>query len=334
MWFVKAGVLFALIGGTLLMLIMFTKIFGLFGIPNYLGLVGDFVFTPRSKIQSFQGRTNLLILGKGGADHTAPDLTDSIMVASISVEKPSIVLISIPRDIWIPSIRAKVNSAYYWGKQKQDGGGIIMAKSVVEDIVGIPIHYGLVLDFSGFTKIIDVLGGVKINVEREFTDSKYPISGKENDACNGDKEYKCRYETITFSEGGQTMNGETALKFVRSRNAEGDEGTDIAREARQQKIILSIKNKALSLSTLLSPKKIISLYKAVKEVIESDVNMSVGAILVRRMLSSKDNLTSKVITEDYLVHPGVSSKYDNQYVYIPKAGDWSQVRQWVKLLLQ
>ena len=242
----------------LLMSLMFIftnrKIDGIF-VKNYLGLFSDFVFTPTSKIKSTDQKINVLILGKSGAGHTAPDLTDTVIFSSVSFNNnPSIRLISVPRDIWIPEIRAKINSAYYWGKQKNNDG-MSLSKDLVEGIVGEPIHYVVVFDFSSFTKIIDVLGGVEVNVERSFIDEKYPIAGKENDLCEGDKTYKCRYETITFGKGKQLMDGTTALKFVRSRNAQGDEGTDIAREQRQQEIIVAVKNTILSTKTLLNPNK-------------------------------------------------------------------------------
>ncbi|MBU0998443.1 LCP family protein, partial [Patescibacteria group bacterium] len=179
------------------------KIDGFF-VKNYLGLFSDFIFTPVSKIQSTNSRVNILILGKSGEGHVAPDLTDTIMFASISFDNPSIRLISIPRDIWIPEIRAKLNSAYYWGKEK-DSDGMFLSKNLVEGILGQPIHYVVVFDFSSFTKIIDVLDGVEVDIERSFIDEKYPIFGKENDLCDGDRLFKCRYEIVTFKQGKQFM---------------------------------------------------------------------------------------------------------------------------------
>jgi LCP family protein required for cell wall assembly len=114
------------------------------------------------------------------------------MFVSIDHISPSFTIISLPRDIWIPALRAKLNSVYYWGNQKEEGGGLPLSKSVVEEIVGQPVEYGIVIDFEGFQEIIDVLGGVEVNVERSFTDERFPIEGKENDECEGDPEYKCR----------------------------------------------------------------------------------------------------------------------------------------------
>lgn len=315
----------------LLYLVLLTSVSLVKRTPIYpqIGLLSDFVFTPTEKIKSIDGRTNILILGKGGVGHEAPDLTDTIIFASVAHKDPSISLIPLPRDIWVTDLRAKLNSAYYWGNKKQKGGGLVLAKSTAEAIVGEPISYVVVVDFSGFKRIIDVLGGVDVDVEVGFVDSKYPIPGKENDLCGGDKEFKCRYETIRFEKGVQHMDGETALKFVRSRNAEGDEGTDIARSKRQQRIIQAIKSRVLQREILLSPKKLLALRDEVFGLIETDISSPEAAILARRFLQADDAVYSLSIPEEYLVNPPIQPKYDNLYVFIPRVGDWQEVWRWV-----
>ena len=311
-WLVRIGLLASIFLGTYL----------------FFALIG-FIFAHVSKVETMAGRINILILGKGGEGHAASDLTDTIIFASISHTKPAISIFSLPRDIWVPEIRAKINSAYYWGKQRKEGGGLILAKSTVEEIVGQPVHYGLVVDFSGFIKIVDVLGGIEVDVERAFVDGKYPIPGKENDECNGDKEFKCRYETVKFENGIRLMDGETALKFVRSRNAQGEEGTDIARAARQQKVLIAIREKILSTKILLSPRKLLDISKVFKDSIESDISADVGAILIRRALDAREEISTFVLAEELLINPPISPRYDNQYVFVAKAGDWSEVNKWV-----
>jgi LCP family protein required for cell wall assembly len=268
-------------------------------------------------------RLNILILGKSGTGYSAPDLTDTLIFASVSLEKPKVVLISIPRDIWIPKIRAKINSAYYWG-------GSALAKSTVAGILGQPVHYVAVLDFSSFREIIDSLGGIEVKVERSFSDAKYPLAGREKDLCEGDKEYKCRYETLRFTQGKQFMDGETALKFVRSRNGDNGENTDLAREARQQKVITAIKEKIFSWQTFLNPKKDLTLLRVLKSSLETDIDWSSGLLLAKRLILSQGKISSFVFPEDFLTSPPKSQKYDNQYVFIPKKGDWSEVWEWTR----
>ena len=78
---------------------------------------------PTSALKSNDGRTNILILGRGGASHEAPDLTDTMILLSIRLKDKQVSSISIPRDIWINSMKAKINSAYYYGEKKQQGAG-------------------------------------------------------------------------------------------------------------------------------------------------------------------------------------------------------------------
>jgi len=345
-WLVRGMIILSLLAGVVLILFLILRSVSRTSFGTNISLAKNFVFTPIDQIDSYMHRTNILILGKGGEGHEAPDLTDTMMFASVDHSDSSVTLISLPRDIWITDMKTKLNSVYYWGNKKQPpvqrtsgpeetGGGIILAKSTVEEILGQPIHYAVILDFSGFKKIIDVLGGVEVEVETTFTDNKYPIAGRENDLCGGrDPEFKCRYETIRFEKGTQFMNGETALKFVRSRNAEGDQGTDFARAKRQQQVIAAIKGKVLSREILFSPKKLMELQEKVSESIETDIPAPAGAILARRFIQSKENITSKVLAEDLLIHPSTSPKYDNLYVFIPKIEDWSEVQTWVQCVLQ
>lgn len=303
LWLVRIGIVLSTILGIYLFFVLLGFIFGKVGVTNYMEVFTNFVFASPTKVESVAGRTNLLILGKAGQGHEASDLTDTIIFASISYPSSRLTLISLPRDIWIPAIRAKVNSAYYWGNQKKSGGGLILAKSTVEEIVGQPIHYAVVVDFSGFIKIVDVAGGVDVDVERGFVDEKYPIPGKENDLCDGDPTFACRYETVSFEKGAQRMDGETALKFVRSRNAQGEEGTDLARAARQQKVILAIRQKVTTPAVFLSPKKLLAIWRVVKESVESDISTPIGAVLARWALRARNNISTYVLTEDLLIHP-------------------------------
>lgn len=306
--------------------------------PLLAKAVYNFAFLPDGKISSENGKVNVLLMGKSGGTHDGADLTDTMILASVSLEKPGVKTVSIPRDIWIPELRAKINSAYYWGKTGTPyidtaavGGGIGLSKNVVKEISGQPVQYGVVIDFSSFKEIVDILGGVDVNVENGFTDKLYPIAGHENDTCGGkDPLYLCRYETITFGPGFQKMDGETALKFVRSRHAEGAEGTDIAREARQQKVITAIKNKVTDPKVFLSPKTDLAMLNLVNKYVETDLDLPTAGILARKVLDGGGNIYQNLIPDDLLVVPPASNIYDNLYVFIPKAGNgkWQDLQNW------
>lgn len=284
-------------------------------------LVGGFVFYEYKNIPNINNQT-ILILGKGGEGHTGSDLTDTIMVGYLNSSLNKINILSLPRDIWIPEIRAKLNAAYYYG-------GFKMAGDSVTSITGLPINYTIVVDFSLFKDLIDGIGGIDVDVSNSFVDEKYPIEGKENDLCDGDKTFKCRYETIEFIQGKQKMNGELALKFVRSRNAIGEEGTDLAREKRQQKIISAIKTKILSRDVILNPSVLKKLYQITMSHLETDVDKEMLYSLAKFTLESKNNITFLSIPEDMLTISQNNKRYDKQYVFIPQNGSWKEFQQWI-----
>src|SRR5690606_8070895 len=139
--------------------------------------------------------------------------------------------------------KGKINRAYSDAEIKQEGGGIILSRAVVEKVLDQPVDYVLRVDFSGFVQAVDMLGGIDVKVDRTFDDYEYPVSGKETDTCGFEGEefekratdssqleaFPCRYEHLHFDAGVQSMDGETALRFVRSRHATGAEGSDFAR---------------------------------------------------------------------------------------------------------
>lgn len=293
-----------------------------------MNLVADFIQAPTNKINSYQDRVNILIMGVGGKDHSGGDLTDTMILVSVNLEKLSITTISIPRDLWIPQIRAKINSAYHYG-------GIGLAKTSTEQVLGMSVNYVVVLDFSGFKDIVDALGGITVNVDTAFTDNLYPVAGRENDLCGGDRTLKCRYESLTFTSGPQQMSGETALKFVRSRHSESAEGTDTAREARQQKVISAIESRFLDPKVFLNPKKDLAILRVVMKSLETDINSEAGAVIARKVFDSRKSVVKYLIPDNLLINPKTSPLYDKQYVFIPKLGNgqWEEIHKWVRSLL-
>lgn len=284
--------------------------------------------TSRFLLKDPPGRSNLVVLGISGQGHAGSDLTDAMIFVSLDYRMSKILLLSLPRDIWVSELRTKLNSVYHY--QGVDG-----TKKIVGGILGQEISHYLLIDFSIFQKAIDLLGGVEVKVAKSFDDYHYPITGKENDLCNGDPEFKCRYEHVHFDAGLQLMNGETALKYVRSRYAEGEEGSDFARSLRQQNLLLAVKNKLLSKEFLAHPKLAIQLIKLAKSSIKTDYPSNKYIDLVK-MASRYRSLVVKteVLNGNRLVNPPSSKKlYDSQWVLVPEAGNWEEVQNYVKQLL-
>lgn len=281
------------------------------------GTIFRLVFDTGAPLAAQDQRTNVLILGIGGGSHTGPDLTDTMMIVSIDRAKSSLALISIPRDIWSDTLKDKVNSAYHYGEEKKKGGGLILAKAISEDVIGIPIQYGVVIDFSGFKNIIDLVGGVTVNIPQAFTDPDFPIEGKEDDLCSGDPLFRCRYETLHFDAGSQHMNGEQALKYVRSRHAEGEEGSDFARSRRQQEVLVDLKAKLTSLSTWFPPNRAMALFRAIDDATDSDMNIGEFLTISKSIAQTSQKQIKKIAIDDLLTSPP-ESWYGNRYVLLPK----------------
>ncbi len=291
---------------------------------SFYKLVKANYFNP---LKSDNHRVNLLLLGINGSGGADKDLTDTIIFVSLDKQTNKVVFLSIPRDLWIEEIKAKINTAYHYG-------GISLAKSTVENLLGQPIDYYALVNFDSFEKIIDYLGGIEVKVENSFDDYKYPIPGKEKDLCDGDKELKCRYEHLHFDAGMQTMDGATALKFARSRNAQGEEGTDFARSARQQKIILGIKDKIIKDKFSFTSKKALGLVSLVQNEVVTDIKPevygSLGLLLVNlNHQKAMPNLT--VLNDNLLVHP--QTHYSKQWVMVPQEPTGKDIKEFVNQLL-
>jgi len=273
------------------------------------------MFDSGADLKPIDGRINILLLGIAGGNHDGKDLTDTILLLSFHQKKQTLAMISVPRDIWSDSLKDKVNSAYHYGEIKKKGGGLVLSKAIISDVVGLPIQYALVLDFSGFEKVINLVEGIQVNVPKSFTDPNYPIPGKENDECDFDPEFRCRYEPLHFDAGIQTMDGALALKYVRSRHAEGDEGSDFARGKRQQEVILALKTKLMSRDIYLKSGEIEKLYTAFDEA--TDMDMNIGELLTvgKMFMQTPKEKTKRISLEDLLYTP--PSSWYGRYVLLP-----------------
>lgn len=304
---------------------------------NFLPFLFQLVFNKGFNLKQSDGRVNVLILGTSGKKEAGPDLTDTIIFASINSTKNDITLVSIPRDLWIPELSQKINTAYV-------KGGLTLAEKSVSKILNKPVGYGVRLNFSGFVQAVDLIGGLDVNVDKAFDDLEYPIDGKENDPCGHKQEdllslasassqlevFPCRYKKIHFDKGEEHLNGEKALEYVRSRHAQGDEGTDFARSRRQEKVIKAFKDKIFSLQTILNPARFIGLYTIIKGNIDTDVKQNEIDDFVRLFQSLKNTKVESAVIDfgdeakkrpGLLIHPPVTSKYNYEWVLIPRIGN-------------
>lgn len=342
--------------GTILVLIILGLLF-FKTIKNGLSVVGGLLFSKNIELRKTSDNINILMLGIGGGKHDGPDLSDTIMVVNIKPTKNEVNIISLPRDLWISDINSKINTAYALGEEKGNKG-ILLSKAVVQKIVGKDINYVGVVNFSGFVQFVDILGGVDVNIQRGFNDYAYPIDGKENDLCGQKEEdiprlstasseleaFPCRYKSLSFKKGLIHMNGITALSYVRSRHAVGPEGTDFARSARQQQVILALKDKMFSLGTIFNPIKVLGIYNVLKENINTNIDSTEFDDFIRLAQKMKQaKITNYVVDTGDLINnrfglldnPSVSKEFGGQWVLIPRKGkdDFTEIKKYVDCIL-
>ncbi len=260
-------------------------------------------------IQKEKDRIDILILGiRGVNDPNGGLLADSIMLMSYKPSTEQIALISIPRDLYveIPEYngKEKINFAYAWGVKKEKDG-LAMSQKVVENATGVEIDYALRVDFTAFSEIVDILGGVSINLKKDFIEDK-------------------QWDPPFILEAGEhLLNGEQALYYVRSRFST----SDFDRNRRQQEILLSIKNKALSLGVLANPKKVLEILNSLKSHIRT--NMPLWKIketidIVRHAQNEKiihlglDTSENGLLKSDYTE--------DGMFILVPK-NNWNELKQ-------
>lgn len=264
-------------------------------------------------------RINILLLGMGGAEHEGAYLTDTIILASFKPSTNQISLFSIPRDLLVPIPGygwQKINQAYALGKTKE-GNGEKLASLVVSDILNLPVHYFVVIDFSGFEEIIDALGGIEIEVERSFTDFFYPAPN-------------FQYQTVSFQKGWQMMNGARALQFVRSRHGDNNESSDFARAKRQQKVILALKDKIEKIKILEESDKVWRLFNLLSRYFQTNLRFD-EIIKLGRILSqiSKERIISQTLNIGEN-SPLYSEMLNGVYVLKTKTGDFKEIEMMAK----
>lgn len=327
---------------------------------------------------------NFLLMGFGGEGHDGPYLTDSMMVFHVDLKKNTISLISLPRDLWVKMptktkeiFHSKINSIYQMGMYEwKNFPGVKVAKTgtpqlvkdAVQTVTGLAIDNVVTVDFTGFAKSVDALGGIDVKVQKTFDDYEYPIEGKDKDLCGKDEDFAkiekylkpgfdeeekkrlfaekpeletffkniteepkdafpCRYEHLHFDAGMTHMDGETALKYVRSRHSLQD-GTDFGRAARQQQFVQAVKEKILNVGIVA---KIFPLMEEMKQHVTTDIS---GDDIKKFISEAKDAKNYRIISihmsdTDYL--RSSFSDYGG-YILIPRAGEdnWKEVHTMIQ----
>ena len=305
---------------------------------------------------------SILLLGYGGGTHDGGLLTDSIMLAQIRPRDEEVRLISIPRDLWAPiqidgeeTENKKINEAYAIGSDDKkypnkkmeftgDAGGGEMAKYVVEQVTGVKPNYFAAIDFDGFVKIIDSLGGIDVKVAQTFDDPFYPIEELKNDTCgkseeemkaleatmSGDKleqQYTCRYENLHFDKGMQHLDGATALKYARSRHSNVG-GGDFNRAERQKLVVTAVRDKIISIGFI---SKIIPTVQTLTRHITTDIDFAKMSELVTKIPEVAEyKVVSIALTDQNVLMNAKAST--GQFILSPNLGEnnFSEIKEFIE----
>jgi polyisoprenyl-teichoic acid--peptidoglycan teichoic acid transferase len=199
---------------------------------------------------------NILLLGSDTRGAVGADIdsirgqrSDMIMVVHVPANHKHLYAMSIMRDSWvdIPGRgKAKVNAALSWG-------GAPLAVRTVEDLISVRIDHVVIVDFAGFQKVTDALGGVVVNNTTAFTS-----------------------RGSFFAVGVQRLDGADALKFVRARYPFAD--GDFQRVRNQQSFVKAVVETAFSKDTLLDPLRVISVVEAIAPFLKVDKGLNAAYI--------------------------------------------------------
>jgi LCP family protein required for cell wall assembly len=241
------------------------------------------------------GRVNILLLGVGGEGHKGADLTDTILVLSVDPVNNTAAFLSVPRDLWVKmpvnyfGAYQKINAAYSSAKYKETGkldqsnknaeavqAGFKATDQVLNEVLGIDIHYHMLVNFKAFQQAIDTVGGVTIDVKEQLYD---PTMAWENNR-----------NPVLAPVGVQSMDGKKALMYTRSRAT----SSDFARSERQRQILLGLKDRVLSAGTLSNPTKIDGLMGAFGDNVYSDLSTQGAVRLYAIMKKINDSKVASI----------------------------------------
>ncbi|HLD31303.1 MAG TPA: LCP family protein [Patescibacteria group bacterium] len=284
------------------------------------------VFTKEHKLLGYKDdRINLLLLGIGGPGHDGPYLTDTMIIASVKPSTGQVAMISIPRDLGvkIPGHGTKkINHANAYGESEETGSGPELAKQVIEDTFDLEIHYYLRVDFKAFVDIVNEVGGLNVDVDRSFVDHLYPAPDYE-------------YQTVSFNAGPQSMTGEKALQFVRSRHGTNGEASDFSRAKRQQKILFALKEKLLTFSTLANPVRINNIRNTLSQHLVTDLQFAdiVSFLRLFREMEGKQIITL-VLDNGQNGFLNSSTAADGAFILVPRAGNFKDINTTIENIFE
>ncbi|PIP27496.1 MAG: hypothetical protein COX30_01595 [Candidatus Moranbacteria bacterium CG23_combo_of_CG06-09_8_20_14_all_39_10] len=273
-----------------------------------------------------KNQINILLLGIAGKGKPGQFLTDTIMVASLDTKTNRVALLSLPRDLFISipntTLQTKINSVYQFGlaNSTSDSDAVQVVEETITSITGLDINYFVVMNFDGFQKAINDIGGINIVSERNIYDASYPGPNYS-------------YETFELSKGFHRLDGATALKYARERH--NDPEGDFGRAKRQQQIMQATKNKIFSAGTMLDVFALNNLFDTLGDNIKTDIQPEDFASFFELMKKIDTNNINNVVLDAWnkdslLKVAHIQLGNVQAFALVPRIGNYSEIQDLAK----
>jgi LCP family protein required for cell wall assembly len=249
-------------------------------------------------------RLNVLLIGVDSAPGRTEDLTDSMIVVSLDPIGRTLSMVSIPRDLaGVPlgngnAFGPKLNSLMSWADRHPvdfPHGGVRALEDAVGALFGIPIHYFAKVDLAGFAAMVDAVGGVDIVVKKALDDPRYP-------GLDGNRGW-------SVQPGPHHFNGTDALAYARIRKSSGE--SDLTRAARQQEVLVALRNRTVGAGILFS---LPSLLDAVGATVRTDLPLERVPQLAALAEQIGGSSTTRLVLDSPLIKSGGSTQFGSIFV--------------------
>lgn len=271
---------------------------------------------------------NVLVLGRTGPGHIAPNLTDTILVVSYNKSSRKTLILSIPRDLLVKipdgSSYTKINALYAMGEQESSDAGAELITSKLSQITGLAFNYYVLIDVAALEQIIDSLDGVNVYVLEDIEDMRFPTP-------------EGGYEIFSLEEGWRYLDGKTTTKYVRTRHTPRG---DFDRVKRQQQVIEAVRKKVRGLNPLIDFPKYIAIYETLQEHLVTNISIpEAKALWYLAEKLPEETLVFRSLegggSENLLISKQSVLGGEVAYVLTPRKGleDYSEIQQAIRAWL-
>jgi len=257
---------------------------------------------------------NILVLGVDSREDGGDQNADVIILARLDLENHTLRSISLPRDleVQIPGHGpGKINGSYGIGIENDPDNrvaGVTMVRDTVEYNFGVMIDEYVLIDFEGFTEVVDAIGGIDITVPEKIVDEAYPT-----------EDYGTRL--LVIEAGRQHMDGETALSYARTRHQDSDD----QRRERQMLVIQAILQQGQELGSLT---RVADLITALSGAALTSFDFSEQLALAAMALRLEEGQVQMANLEQPIIRPGTSA--DGAWIY---TGDINEISTYIESAL-